>query len=62
MSFPKKGKFFPKESGYGGNHRQQPESGFTPSPVHSDADVDHLVDALGELWSHCALSRVTAAA
>lgn len=34
----------------------------TPSPVHSDADVDHLVDALGELWSHCALSRVTAAA
>jgi len=28
MSFPKKGKFFPKEGGYGGSHRQQPESGF----------------------------------
>lgn len=28
MSFPKKGKFFPKENGYGGNGRQQSEDGF----------------------------------
>lgn len=34
----------------------------TPSPVHTDADVDHLVDALSELWSRCALNRVHAAA
>ena len=29
----------------------------TPSPVHSDADIDKLVHALSELWSMCALSR-----
>ena len=29
----------------------------TPSPVHSDADVAELVQALSELWSMCALSR-----
>jgi len=23
----------------------------TPSPLHSDADIDHLVDALGEIWA-----------
>jgi 5-aminolevulinate synthase len=34
----------------------------TPSPVHSDADIAHLVRALSELWSHCALSRIAAAA
>jgi 5-aminolevulinate synthase len=34
----------------------------TPSPVHSAADVDHLVDALSEIWSRCALSRVPVAA
>jgi 5-aminolevulinate synthase len=34
----------------------------TPSPLHSDADIDQLVDALHELWSHCALSRVPVAA
>jgi 5-aminolevulinate synthase len=34
----------------------------TPSPVHSDGDIDRLVDALGECWSRCALSRVPAAA
>jgi len=34
----------------------------TPSPVHTAADVDHLVNALSELWSHCALNRVPAAA
>ena len=34
----------------------------TPSPVHSDADIAHLVKALSELWSACALSRSAAAA
>ena len=29
----------------------------TPSPVHSDADVDRLVEALGTLWSQCQLAR-----
>ena len=33
---------------------------FTPSPFHSDADLDHLVRALSDLWSHCALSRAVA--
>jgi 5-aminolevulinate synthase len=33
---------------------------FTPSPHHSDADIDHLVEALGALWSQCALSRQVA--
>lgn len=28
MSFPKKGKFFPKENGYGGNGRHEPENWF----------------------------------
>ena len=30
---------------------------FTPSPVHSLADIDTLVKALDELWSQCALNR-----
>jgi 5-aminolevulinate synthase len=34
----------------------------TPSPVHSDEDIAHLVNALSELWSHCALSRSSLAA
>ncbi len=34
----------------------------TPSPLHSDADIAHLVNALSELWSHCALSRTAVAA
>ncbi len=29
----------------------------TPSPLHSDADLDHLIDSLSALWSHCALAR-----
>ncbi len=29
----------------------------TPSPVHSDADMDHLVSALGEVWAELELSR-----
>ncbi|MEQ8176990.1 MAG: 5-aminolevulinate synthase [Amphiplicatus sp.] len=32
----------------------------TPSPVHSDADIDRLVRALCEIWSQCALSRMVA--
>ena len=33
---------------------------FTPSPLHSDADIDHLMGALNALWSQCALSRQVA--
>jgi 5-aminolevulinate synthase len=33
---------------------------FTPGPLHSDADIDHLVRALSDLWSQCALSRAVA--
>ena len=29
----------------------------TPSPLHSDADIDHLVSALSELWSQLHLQR-----
>lgn len=32
----------------------------TPSPVHSELDIDNLVNALTELWSQCALSRAVA--
>jgi 5-aminolevulinate synthase len=35
---------------------------FTPSPLHSDADIDRLISALSEIWSHCALARVAVAA
>jgi len=34
----------------------------TPSPVHSDEDVDRLVEALSEIWSQCALARSAVAA
>ncbi|MFQ5623312.1 MAG: 5-aminolevulinate synthase [Paracoccaceae bacterium] len=34
----------------------------TPSPVHSAADIDHLLDALGDLWSRCQLARIGLAA
>jgi 5-aminolevulinate synthase len=34
----------------------------TPSPVHSDQDIERLVEALSECWSRCALARVPAAA
>ncbi|WP_103764197.1 5-aminolevulinate synthase [Roseovarius confluentis] len=30
---------------------------FTPSPVHGPNEMDHLVNAMDELWSHCALNR-----
>ena len=32
----------------------------TPSPLHSDADITHLVTALNSLWSQCALARQVA--
>lgn len=32
----------------------------TPSPMHTDADIDKLVNALSELWSECALARAVA--
>ncbi|HRO12400.1 5-aminolevulinate synthase [Amaricoccus sp.] len=33
---------------------------FTPSPLHGDADLEHLLQALSALWSHCALARAVA--
>lgn len=32
----------------------------TPLPQHSDDDIRHLVSAISELWSKCALSRAVA--
>jgi 5-aminolevulinate synthase len=32
----------------------------TPSPLHTDADIERLVDAISSLWRRCALSRVAA--
>jgi 5-aminolevulinate synthase len=34
----------------------------TPSPVHSAADIDHLVRALETLWTQCQLARMPMAA
>jgi 5-aminolevulinate synthase len=34
----------------------------TPSPLHTDQDIDRLVTALSELWSQCALNRSAVAA
>jgi 5-aminolevulinate synthase len=33
---------------------------FTPSPLHTDADIDHLMNALTALWQRCAISRAVA--
>ena len=33
---------------------------FTPSPLHTDADIDYLVQALSELWNQCAIARAVA--
>jgi 5-aminolevulinate synthase len=33
---------------------------FTPSPLHTDADLDRLVAALTALWQQCALARAVA--
>ncbi|MCR9114701.1 MAG: 5-aminolevulinate synthase, partial [Rhodobacteraceae bacterium] len=30
---------------------------FTPSPVHGPDEMDALIRAMDELWSHCALNR-----
>ena len=30
---------------------------FTPTPLHTDADMDHLVAALGEVWESLSLQR-----
>ncbi len=30
---------------------------FTPSPVHGPGEIDRLITAMDELWSHCALNR-----
>jgi 5-aminolevulinate synthase len=35
---------------------------FTPSPVHAAGDIDRLVRAMDEMWSHCALNRAEAVA
>ena len=32
----------------------------TPGPLHSDADIDHLVTALTSLWQRCAVSHAVA--
>jgi 5-aminolevulinate synthase len=32
----------------------------TPGPLHTDGDIGHLVGALNDLWSQCALSRAVA--
>ena len=32
----------------------------TPSPVHTNDDIDRLVTALSEIWSQCALARAVA--
>jgi 5-aminolevulinate synthase len=33
---------------------------FTPGPLHSDADLVHLVEALTVLWKQCALAHAVA--
>ncbi len=33
---------------------------FTPSPLHTDADIDYLVSALATLWKQCAIAHAVA--
>jgi 5-aminolevulinate synthase len=33
---------------------------FTPSPLHTDGDIQHLVSALTILWKRCAISQEVA--
>jgi len=33
---------------------------FTPSPLHTDADIDDLLQALGVLWKQCAIAHAVA--
>ena len=35
---------------------------FTPGPLHTDADIDHLASALEDLWGQCQLARMPRAA
>ena len=35
---------------------------FTPSPLHTDEDIDHLVGALTHLWTQCAINQTMAVA
>ena len=35
---------------------------FTPSPLHTDADIDHLVGSLRHLWKQCAINQIAAVA
>jgi 5-aminolevulinate synthase len=32
----------------------------TPGPLHTDADIDHLVNALSALWKRCAIAHAVA--
>ena len=34
----------------------------TPSPVHTDGDIDRLIEALSDIWSQCELARGVMAA
>ena len=34
----------------------------TPSPVHTDGDINRLIDALSDIWSQCELARGSIAA
>ena len=34
----------------------------TPSPVHTDGDIDRLINALSDIWSQCELARGSIAA
>lgn len=33
---------------------------FTPSPLHTDEDIAHLINALSHLWKQCAISHAVA--
>ncbi|MEL7093311.1 MAG: 5-aminolevulinate synthase [Pseudomonadota bacterium] len=33
---------------------------FTPSPLHSEDDIEHLVNALKDLWKQCAIAHAVA--
>ncbi|MBW8881214.1 MAG: aminotransferase class I/II-fold pyridoxal phosphate-dependent enzyme, partial [Asticcacaulis sp.] len=35
---------------------------FTPSPDHDDAMMDHLVQAMDKLWTHCNVARLPSVA
>jgi 5-aminolevulinate synthase len=33
----------------------------TPTPQHSNTDMDHLVNSLSELWAECPVSKLPVA-